>query len=56
VASLKDPREVVADSNARYGGARVSEKALLPGNNARLGETPFETWLTQPASQIPKAA
>ena len=56
LASLKDPREVVADSNARYGGARVSEKALLPGNNARLGETRFETWLTQPASQIPKAA
>jgi uncharacterized protein YbjT (DUF2867 family) len=56
LASLKDPREVVADSNARYGGARVSEKALLPGNNARLGQTRFETWLTQPASQIPKAA
>ena len=56
LAALKDPREVVADSNARYGGARVSEKALLPGNNARLGEIRFEAWLTQPASQIPKAA
>ena len=56
LASLKDPREVVADPNARYGGARVSERTLLPGNNARLGETRFETWLTQPAAQIPKAA
>ena len=56
LASLKDPREVVADPNARYGGAKVSEKTLLPGNNARLGETRFETWLTQPAAQIPKAA
>ena len=53
---LKDPRVVVTDSNARYGGARVSEKTLLPGDNARLGETRFETWLTQPAAQIPKAA
>ena len=55
LASLKDPREVVADPNARYGGARVSERTLLPGNNARLGETRFETWLTQPAAQIPSA-
>ena len=56
LVSLKDPREVVADPNARYGGAKVSERTLLPGNNARLGETRFETWLTQPAAQIPKAA
>jgi uncharacterized protein YbjT (DUF2867 family) len=55
LSSLKDPREVIADPNARYDGARVSEKTLLPGNNARLGETRFETWLTQPAAQIPSA-
>ena len=56
LASLNDPREVIADPNATYDGARVKEKTLLPGNNARLGPTRFETWLTQPASQIPKAA
>jgi len=55
LASLKDPREVVADPNARYGGAKVSERTLLPGNNARLSETRFETWLTEPAAQIPSA-
>jgi len=49
LASLKDPREVVTDPNARYSGASVSEKTLVPGNNARLGETRFETWLTQSA-------
>src|SRR2546425_42193 len=49
LASLKDPREVIADPNARYSGAKISEKTLLPGNNARLGETRFETWLTQSA-------
>jgi uncharacterized protein YbjT (DUF2867 family) len=56
LASLKDPREVIADPNARYSGAKLSEKTLLPGKNARLGETRFETWLTQPAAQIPRAA
>ena len=50
LASLKDSRDVVADPNARYGGARISEKTLLPGNDARLGETRFETWLIQSAA------
>jgi uncharacterized protein YbjT (DUF2867 family) len=55
LASLKDPREVIADPNARYSGAKISEKTLVPGDNARLGETRFETWLTQSAAQIPSA-
>jgi uncharacterized protein YbjT (DUF2867 family) len=50
LASLGDLREVIADPSARYGGARVSEKTLLPANNARLGETRFETWLAQSAA------
>ena len=53
LASLKDPREVIADPNARYSGAKLSERTLVPENNARLGETRFETWLTQPAAQVP---
>jgi uncharacterized protein YbjT (DUF2867 family) len=55
LASLKDPREVIADPNARYSGATISEKTLVPGNNARLGETRFETWLNQSAAQRPAA-
>ena len=54
LAALKDPREVIADPNARYDGAKVSEKTLVPGKDARLGETRFDAWLTQPAAQIPK--
>jgi uncharacterized protein YbjT (DUF2867 family) len=46
LASLKDPREVIADPNALYSGARITERTLVPGNNARLGETRFETWVT----------
>ena len=56
LASLKDSREVIADPSARYSGAKLGETTLVPGNNARLGETRFETWLTQPAAQVPKAA
>ena len=55
LAALNDPREVIADPNATYSGARVSERTLLPGNNARLADTRFETWLKQPAAQKPAA-
>jgi uncharacterized protein YbjT (DUF2867 family) len=51
LAALNDPREVIADPNARYAGAKLSEKTLVPGSNARLGETRFETWLTQSTRQ-----
>jgi len=49
LAALKDPREVIPDANALYSGAKISERTLVPGNDARLGETRFETWLTQSA-------
>jgi len=49
LATLKDAREVVADPNALYSGAKLGERTLVPGKNARLGETRFETWLTQSA-------
>jgi uncharacterized protein YbjT (DUF2867 family) len=55
LASIKDSREVIADPNARYSGAKIDDTTLVPGNNARLGETRFEIWLTQPAAQIPSA-
>jgi uncharacterized protein YbjT (DUF2867 family) len=54
-ATLNDSREVIADPNARYSGAKISEKTLVPESKALLGETSFETWLTQPAAQIPSA-
>ena len=51
LAACKDPREVVADPHARYYGIELSERTLLPGDDARLGETRFETWLTQSAAK-----
>jgi uncharacterized protein YbjT (DUF2867 family) len=54
LALLKDPREVIADPKALYSGAKLSERTLVPGKGARLGETRFETWLSQSAAQVPK--
>jgi uncharacterized protein YbjT (DUF2867 family) len=43
-----DQRAVVADPHARYFGARLSERTLLPGDGARLGATTFDDWLSRP--------
>jgi len=51
LAALHDPREVISDPNARYYGIRVSERALVPGDNAQLGETRFEDWIKKAAKQ-----
>src|SRR3954454_527550 len=48
LAARNDPREVIADPQARYYGIKVSETTLIPGSDARLGETRFETWLNSP--------
>jgi len=54
LAALKDPREVISDPQARYFGIVVSERTLVPNDDARLGETRFEDWLSQAAKQVPK--
>jgi len=53
---LNDSREVIADPNARYSGAKLDERMLVPGKDAQLGETRFETWLTQPAAKAAAGA
>ncbi len=45
LGARRDPREVVADPKARYFGAELSERTLVAGDDARLGETRFEDWL-----------
>jgi uncharacterized protein YbjT (DUF2867 family) len=58
LAARNDPREVIADLHARYYGIAVSERALVPDNNPRLGETRFDDWLrtTQPAPKTQQAS
>jgi uncharacterized protein YbjT (DUF2867 family) len=50
LSARNDPRTVVADPHARYFGAELGERTLVPGDGARIGETRFEDWLRQPAS------
>jgi uncharacterized protein YbjT (DUF2867 family) len=48
--AVGDHRLVVSDPGIRYYGARLSERSLLPGDDARLGTTRFDDWLNrQPA-------
>jgi hypothetical protein len=42
-----DPRQVVADPQARYFGAVLGERTLLPGKGARLAETTLGDWINQ---------
>jgi len=45
----QDPREVVPDPRARYFGAILGVRTLMPGDGARLGDVRFQDWLHQAA-------
>jgi uncharacterized protein YbjT (DUF2867 family) len=51
LAARNDRREVIVDPHARYFGAELGERSLIPGADARLGEIPFQEWLNQPVLQ-----
>ena len=53
LAARNDPREVISDPRGRYYGIAVSERSLVPNDDARLGKTRFEDWL-RAAKQTPK--
>ncbi len=55
LSARNDPREVIADPHARYFGAELSERTLIPGDGAQLGEIRFADWLKRSASQPPNA-
>jgi uncharacterized protein YbjT (DUF2867 family) len=50
-----DAREVIVDPDARYFGARLDERTLVPDGAARLGETRFEDWLGRSVAQVSRA-
>jgi uncharacterized protein YbjT (DUF2867 family) len=52
LGARNDPREVVSDPHARYFGAELSERSLIPAGDARLGELRFEDWLEQVPAQV----
>jgi uncharacterized protein YbjT (DUF2867 family) len=44
-----DPRRVVTDVHAPYYGIEVDKRALIPGDNPRIGTTRFADWLSRSA-------
>jgi uncharacterized protein YbjT (DUF2867 family) len=50
-----DPREVITDPRARYFGAELGERTLVPGGHATLAETRFEEWLSLSMVPTPQA-
>ena len=45
LSARNDPREVVVDPHARYFGAELKERTLVPAGEAQLGATYFNDWL-----------
>jgi uncharacterized protein YbjT (DUF2867 family) len=52
---MDDEREVIADPNARYFGAALSDESLTPGANPRIGSKRFEQWLSEIKQAHPAA-
>jgi hypothetical protein len=44
---------VITDPEARYFGAKLSERTLVPSDDAILAETRFEDWVDRAAIQTP---
>ena len=44
LAAQHDPREVITDQHARYFGSELSERSLVPLDEAILGETRYADW------------
>jgi uncharacterized protein YbjT (DUF2867 family) len=42
-----DKRRVVSDPQARYYGTQLHEESLIPGNEARIGQTRFDAWVSR---------
>ncbi|MDG9676591.1 SDR family oxidoreductase [Micromonospora sp. DH14] len=47
LADQQDPRSVVADPDARYFGAKLGERSLVPADGARLAGTGLDDWRTR---------
>jgi uncharacterized protein YbjT (DUF2867 family) len=53
LSATGDPRKVVTDDKPLYYGIEVNDQSLVPGDNARLGRTRFDDWLSRSSAQKP---
>ena len=47
LVARQDPRPIMPDTHARYFGAELNDKSLIPGPDARIGSMTFDDWLRQ---------
>src|SRR4030095_5239594 len=47
LVARNDRRDVLVDPHARYFGAELGERSLVPAGEARLREIPFEEWVAR---------
>jgi uncharacterized protein YbjT (DUF2867 family) len=45
LSGKKDSRKVIADTNARYFGAKIDNESLVPRGKARIGPTHYDSWV-----------
>ncbi len=45
LSAIGDPRQVRSDVRARYFGAQLDDRSLIPGDDARIAPTRFQDWL-----------
>ena len=45
LASLNDPRQVIADPHARYYGAAIESRTLVPVDASWVGQVRFDEWM-----------
>jgi uncharacterized protein YbjT (DUF2867 family) len=47
LAARNDKRQVIADVHARYFGSELNDRSLVANDNARIGSTRFQSWLSR---------
>jgi uncharacterized protein YbjT (DUF2867 family) len=50
LSAREDSRQIVADPHARYYGAELDDRSLIPAPGARIGRLKFGDWLRQTIS------
>jgi uncharacterized protein YbjT (DUF2867 family) len=53
LTKLEDPRTVKVNASARYFGAPLDAKTLVPGEGARLGRIDFDAWIETLLVKLP---
>lgn len=49
--ATNDTRKVVGEADARYFGARLDDRSLVPGDRPRLGRIALDDWLRRPPAR-----